>query len=80
MCMQVVGGADSKYAYENISTWRGSVETCSAMAAGGIPSSSSGAPSSSGVGEEPLHLLVVILDASDSFTHSCSLHDPAQQV
>ena len=48
------------------------------MAAGGVPSSSSGATSSGG--EEPLHLLVIILDASDSFTRSCSLEDPTQQV
>ena len=74
----MVGGADSKYAYEIISTW-GKQSAWHTMAAEASSSSSSSTPSAVG-GEEPLHLLVVIVDASDSFTHSCSLQDPAQRV
>ena len=46
------------------------------MAAAGT--SSSGA--STADGEEALHLLVVVVDASDAYTHSCSAEDPTQQV
>ena len=72
-----MGGADSIYTYEIISTWVNKI-TWQAMAAG---RSSSGASTSAANGEEePLHLLVVTVDASDVYTHSCSLGDPAKQV
>ena len=50
------------------------------MAEASTSSSSVASTSAASVEEEPLHLLVLAVDASDVYAHSYSLEEPAKRV